>query len=1725
MKFPASHDKRFVSSQTKASVGTSEEPGYRTKSAMNEMNLKIIILRIFEYLEEVNIDDIDISNNTSQLGEFIEIIQPQGNGFSFDIKHKIVLENLNLGEFVESLSAKFSGGLEKFKALMNKLGEIGEIFFPSDQEFSIQMEVINLSVVSIAIGMIDEGCYRHVDGCPKCNIQRYVVNACIFKSFTNFINSMGRLLFEEGFIDKVVEAQYKHFDRIFDLIHYLTRYFFNQDLREEEVLPQGNYNDDNHFNILVELFEEFTGYKARSAFPSLLRNVMTYSGKKLRTIKELVAYITTTIGDFLRKIYGKDNFFEYFMVAGVDEDVLDMYNKSNKLASEIRRDPYSTDVYYSELNYLRKNILSKSKNIEKGSAHSRVIDICMRILHEAENYLREANVTRGKHRVEPVGIILVGSPGVGKSVLMDRLVKLTNEITVPSIWLDECRSEPDKFIFQFPTDKFWDTYNNKCWTVKVDDIFQKRDTANTENSEPLNIIKMINTEPYLLQMANVTEKNTVFFESKFVFATSNMADFSRLESINSYSAVERRFHLKLHIRLNPKYEREKGKIDKDKLPIEEIATFNKLSTMPDIILGTSYPDDLWIIEREISKEMFEIMSIEEVLLFIKNKHKEHCTNYQINSYSSIRAHRDLINKLRDNHVHPQSSLLQGWFGGNISYDDDNIVSCVENFEECESEESCSNYEDIPPGLQNFSSLYDALPSSEVRKFTNGISYIFNKVGYGLYSKDPLKYFEAFYNSLDNEAKIFVCTRIMTFKPSDLDELSTLLMEYLEKGYSFNTTGRGITFEMLVLPAFYAAGVNIKDRTDAGQKYSVFMRVLKNYLANLATSFLFGTVICYVSKIIRKTVVWIYTYLTSDDGSNQKSKDEKIYGLSKHHFNGTRNEKKDQDSYVVHSSQDGIYESQADLNKDIELPNFRASDLGHNSHTTDILVKTHNKYFYILYINYNIGSGFKCKKMGHSVNILGQYYAIPCHFLYEIDALRTAHPTLTGELIFSSPTKKKKYRISLSDVFSQNLIRSSTASLDNDVVLLKLPQAHMTSVGIFPHLLKECDLAKLRLSSNFHINTLTSGFDDADIPAVYVKNNYTTARLRKEPVVVKASWPDTLEHYALNETIMYHGNFAKGDCGSLVFYNATTFENRNILGIHVAGTERTGFAVLLTQEMVVSLIDKDEIFYFEEESPKEVYEHIAVIEPQGGVVPTGKVAPAPTACLSSSLRKSEIYEHIRKLYPEANYKPARLTAFVRNGEIIDPSYNSYLNYGKDPGCVQIYVVNVATDMYKNNLYNLGNVDNRYPRVLQAREALKSYGFMSPIKSSTSSGYPANAGYRDIKKEYAMALEEGDTIKEELLIAEITSEANIIITKMLSGKRPMFLYTDNLKDEKREYQKVLEGKTRLFSGSPFYLLLLFRMYFGDFMNFYYEGRIYNGSAIGVNPYGTDWDNMARWLLGNQTFNCKKIFGAGDYSKFDGSEQPLILNNVYDIIETFYATRSKDVNYKDAKNIRKKLWLEITNSRHVFQANYYEWHASMPSGNPMTALINTMYNNLALRCCYVLSGNNIREFDNYVRMVALGDDIVYTAHPKIHDTFNEILMPGYMSVLGLKYTTETKGEATQSFRYISEVEFLKRSFVIDKALNRWIAPKRLESLFPSLLWTKKGQLSTEISVSNIFDYAKELSLHDLDTFDKYLQPVLSLKEIYYSNYPYPRYFPKEHRALRLLTLNEDYSDYAKW
>jgi hypothetical protein len=768
---------------------------------------------------------------------------------------------------------------------------------------------------------------------------------------------------------------------------------------------------------------------------------------------------------------------------------------------------------------------------------------------------------------------------------------------------------------------------------------------------------------------------------------------------------------------------------------------------------------------------------------------------------------------------------------------------------------------------------------------------------------------------------------------------------------------------------------------------------------------------------------------------------------------------------------------------------------------DLLRAIVNRNVYQLWIQREIGSDVYMNA-GYITMVYGRIGIIPRHFFADIEDRIVENAAFRGCTVSIRKTEDMNshgYKLTV-----QNLIdgtREGGILPEYDMILVELPSRHFqVCVDRRDCFINDADLDKMDKFCNFAM-VFTKGT---------VETLIGSAQIVKQPLNMDSV---STGRYQIPRYFEYKGHTTGGCCGTPFFYLNSALGKRKIAGFHIAGAAGgLSFSTIITREMLendLKLFDKQVVELDVEEAIPQMgngseFKNFNYI---------GTIKKVPSKNFKTSITPSRLYGKLLPIFT----RPARL----RDSEWdkIYPMKNAASKYCLTKVLISpIIEAKMAKQLYRQS-------DNYRKFILSVQEVLDGLDYdisRGGLPGQTSAGYPMNVpGEENLKKRYFQSIP-GTAERAEALY-EIEKMVNDYVYLISQGVRPVVIFTDFLKDERREIEKYTLGKTRLVSGSPFKYTVAFIQYFGAFSRSYMAERIQNGSGIGVNPYSTEWDVIAR-KLGMKAGTNRRFFkfkmnldtyvGAGDYSGYDGKEIPALHYMILDHVNLWYGD----------DNVAKRLilWLELVNSKHLINHELWEWCSSLPSGHPFTIIINTLYNHLAFIYCFIRATEHLHltgSFYDFVYLIAVGDDNVFSVDPCIAEVFNEMTLPMYMSEIGLVYTTELKVDALVPSRPLSSIEFLKRGFRYEDRLGIYLAPLRLSVIMEMCCWTKIGSESDNIALSNCETAIRELSLHPVDVFDLYAKSICDVFKTCYPHLGFKDFSQLDYFDIQDEVINLDY------
>jgi len=691
--------------------------------------------------------------------------------------------------------------------------------------------------------------------------------------------------------------------------------------------------------------------------------------------------------------------------------------------------------------------------------------------------------------------------------------------------------------------------------------------------------------------------------------------------------------------------------------------------------------------------------------------------------------------------------------------------------------------------------------------------------------------------------------------------------------------------------------------------------------------------------------------------------------------------------------------------------------------------------------------------GQALGIRDDYVLMPMHFIRDafFQAERAGVPTDGASFVFTG--QNRVFKVCLSELTSNNM---SLWAENHDLVVLKVSSGRGFDMfaNILPHIASHQTIAKIVWGSREMQTRLTCPPHGEHRLRDYMGSTYMllehAARTCEGLITVK-------------NVARYKARTVSGDCGALL--RATGTVEEPVIGMHFAGDNfGYGYATLFSREILEKLIegvgvdhDPDEFM----ESFDKLY-HTALPATNTNlatrIVSTQGLQPGTTALLANFPRISP--------NAPADLSEAAYEAALKKVGLVDISQ-----------CSMVIVNAACASYFSDCLAPL--VPRRVYTLAEALRGIEGDPTFRALDRSSALGYPYTHPKRDAFDENFLPV--GG------LGRRVLDDIGTTLSIVRGGQRPITLYTDFLKDERRPIQKVKDKATRLISACPMAYLAAFRMYFGAFMHSFSKAKGSNGTAIGVNVYNDDWNDVALRMISVAGGKDKLNYGAGDYKAFDFTEHPDVHRIILKHIQDWYG----DPPDSEPRVVREILWLDVVNSYHIRADRVREWRSGLPSGHPMTTIINCIYNHIAFRYAWVRLHDgdltSLPHFRDNVCLFVLGDDNVFSVSDAYVHEFTPVNIGAYMAEMGLVYTSDTKDVTLGGMRLLRDVTFLKRRFIYDPHTVRFLAPQDLDSLLETVLWTKKKD-AVEIFKSNCRHTLRELSLHSPDVFDYWSSAIIN-------------------------------------
>nr|AQX36234.1 polyprotein [Bean rugose mosaic virus] len=574
-----------------------------------------------------------------------------------------------------------------------------------------------------------------------------------------------------------------------------------------------------------------------------------------------------------------------------------------------------------------------------------------------------------------------------------------------------------------------------------------------------------------------------------------------------------------------------------------------------------------------------------------------------------------------------------------------------------------------------------------------------------------------------------------------------------------------------------------------------------------------------------------------------------------------------------------------------------------------------------------------------------------------------------------------------------------------------------------------------------------------------------ATLHKEPVDIMSGTYINKQAICLK----YKAATVPLDCGSLVI--ATINKQKKIVGIHVAGDGKNGYATLIQwvpEEVQAQSAEKYFNFFPEVINATEGVSQVGMLE-------KGVILPLP--------KKTNLVETPEEWHLDTpcDKVPSVLTVKdprLQNTEhaIYDPYISGIQKYAVPMEPLDQELLEEVGQDIVEQWFECTEEGETFEEVdlSVAINGIEDLEYMERIPFATSEGFPhvlsRTAGEKG-KKRFVQGV--GETF--ELVPGTSVQIAYEEMIKTLEMGPPTLVGIECPKDEKLPLRKVFtKPKTRCFTILPMEYNLIVRQKFLTFVRFIMRNRSKLPCQVGINPYSNEWTDLAHRLRekGNNILCC-------DYSSFDGLLTKQVMQIMAAMINKLCGGGPKLCRE------RENLLLACCSRYAICRGSVWKVECGIPSGFPLTVICNSIFNEMLIRYSYkslmrsskappIFTGN----FEKLVTLVTYGDDNLISVSDQVKGFFNGEKLKHFLAEKSIIITDgKDKTLPFLFFRELEDCDFLKRGFKKLSSVN-WVAPIEKESLWSQLHYVNAGSLEMNRAyLVNLNNVLVELYLHSKD------------------------------------------------
>nr|QIN96623.1 MAG: hypothetical protein 1 [Marnaviridae sp.] len=563
--------------------------------------------------------------------------------------------------------------------------------------------------------------------------------------------------------------------------------------------------------------------------------------------------------------------------------------------------------------------------------------------------------------------------------------------------------------------------------------------------------------------------------------------------------------------------------------------------------------------------------------------------------------------------------------------------------------------------------------------------------------------------------------------------------------------------------------------------------------------------------------------------------------------------------------------------------------------------------------------------------------------------------------------------------------------------------------------------------------------------------------------------------------------ALGDCGAIAI--AQTPKGPVVFGLHIVGYNDRCGSVCVSRDLLEEMIATHEAKFgqyslvqgggepmldlVDKKNPLVMPHHKSLFRylPEGSMNLYGSFAgfrPRPRSKVGATPLQEVMLEHFECEVGHGKpvmdgWEPWRKNVV----EMVRPT----VNYRRDilEHCVQSYTNDILTGLPEGWEGELVFLSRK-----AAVNGLPGVKFIDRINTNSSMGFPWNESKKrhlcaDIDEMYPEGVD---------FTPEVWERVDKIEEAYARGERAFPVFTGHLKDEPVPHAKIAAKKTRVFTASPNDWSLVVRSRLLSFVRLLQKNKFVFEAGPGTVCQSAEWGDIHEYLT---AFGEDRIV-AGDYGKFDKRMISDFVLSAFRIIQNVYEAAGFSADeVREIACIGEDTAFPLTN----FNGDLVEFFGTNPSGHPLTVIINSLVNSLYMRYCYVILNpeHECVSFQKNVHLFTYGDDNIMGVSP-LCSWFGHTGIQLELSLIGVEYTMADKESDSVPFVNISEVQFLKRSWVFNEEVGAFLCPLELASIHKSLtVWLPSGSIDEYAQMVAVISSANsEFFFYGREVFEKH-------------------------------------------